>query len=123
MKQKIYYKHTDCGGIVYHSNFIDFCEMARSELFFSHGKSPTINGCHFALKNIKANFIKPAYLGDEVEITTKLTKIKSASMEVYHELFVGDTLIFTLSATLAFLCKDMKITRIPDETVNFLKQL
>ena len=56
MKIKIYYKHTDLGGIVYHSNYIDFCEMARSELFFKEGKSPMIGECHFAVKNIKCDF-------------------------------------------------------------------
>ena len=36
MKKRIYYNHTDAGGIVYHSNYITFCEQARSEIFFKH---------------------------------------------------------------------------------------
>jgi len=123
MKQKIYYKHTDMGGIVYHSNFIDFCEMARSEMFFEKGLSPMVDGCHFAVKNIEASFIKPAYLGDMVEIKTKIIKIKSASVELYHELFIKDTLIFSMKVTLVFLCKGMKITKIPKDTIEFFKSL
>jgi len=86
MKVKIYYKHTDLGGIVYHSNYIDFCEMARSELFFKRGKSPVIGGCHFAVKSLKCNFLAPAYLGDELEVKTEVRKIRSASVELFHKI-------------------------------------
>ncbi|EDP6863688.1 acyl-CoA thioesterase, partial [Campylobacter upsaliensis] len=34
MKMRIYYEDTDAGGVVYHSNYLKFCERARSELFF-----------------------------------------------------------------------------------------
>jgi len=123
MKIKIYYKHTDMGGIVYHSNYIDFCEMARSELFFERGKSPTINGCHFAVKSLKCNFLAPAYLGDELEVKTKVTKIKSASVELYHKIVKDEKIIFEAEVVLVFLCKGMKITKIDEETKEFFKSL
>ena len=34
MKLRVYYEDTDAGGVVYHSNYLNFCERARSELFF-----------------------------------------------------------------------------------------
>ncbi len=95
--------------------------MARSELFFKNGKSPVINGCHFAVKNMECDFIASATLGDELEVKTKVKKIKSASVELYHEIFKDDKLIFTMSVTLVFLCKDMKITKIDEETKEFFK--
>ena len=121
MKVTIYYKHTDLGGIVYHSNYIDFCEMARSELFFKSGKSPMINGCHFAVKSFNCNFIAPSTLGDELEIKTKVTKIKSASVLLHHDIYKDNKVIFTMDVTLVFLCKDLKITKIDDQTRNFFK--
>ena len=33
MKLRVYYEDTDAGGVVYHSNYLNFCERARSELF------------------------------------------------------------------------------------------
>ena len=122
-KVKIYYKHTDLGGIVYHSNYFDFCEMARSELFFSEGKSPVINGCHFAVKSINCNFIRPATLGDELEVKTKVKKIKSASVELHHDIYKSDKIIFNMDVTLVYLCKDMKITKIDKETKEFFEKL
>ena len=35
MKMRVYYDDTDAGGIVYHSNYLKFCERARSEYVFS----------------------------------------------------------------------------------------
>lgn len=34
MKIRVYYDDTDAGGVVYHANYLKFCERARSELFF-----------------------------------------------------------------------------------------
>ena len=123
MKIKIYYKHTDLGGIVYHSNYIDFCEMARSELFFKRGKSPVIGGCHFAVKSLKCDFLAPAYLGDELEVKTEVKKIKSASVELFHKIVKDNKTVFTAEVTLVFLCKGMKITKIDEETKEFFESL
>ncbi|MEN8727803.1 MAG: acyl-CoA thioesterase, partial [Sulfurovum sp.] len=42
MKIRVYYEDTDAGGIVYHTNYIKYCERARSEIFFQRGKKPTL---------------------------------------------------------------------------------
>lgn len=123
MKVRIYYKDTDMGGIVYHSNYLNFCEMARSELFFSHGKSPMIHHCHFAIKKINANYHKPAFLGDLLEVKTTLHKVKHTSVELSHEIYRADTLVFSMEVLLVFLCKDGKPHRIDDETKQFFMQL
>ena len=41
MKIRVYYEDTDAGGIVYHANYIKYCERARSELFFEKNMIPT----------------------------------------------------------------------------------
>jgi acyl-CoA thioester hydrolase len=122
MKIRIYYKHTDAGGIVYHSNYIDFCEMTRSELFFEAGMSPTINGCHFALKHISCDFISVARLGDLLEVSSQIRVLKNASFEIYHEIKREDRLIFTMEATLVFLCESGKIGKIPKAYREFFQQ-
>ena len=30
-KFRVYYEDTDCGGIVYHANYLKFCERARTD--------------------------------------------------------------------------------------------
>ena len=35
--QRVYYQHTYAGGVVYHGNYFDFMECARTELLQSLG--------------------------------------------------------------------------------------
>ena len=122
MKIRVYYKHTDAGGIVYHSNYIDFCEMTRSELFFKEEMSPTIDGCHFALKHIDCDFVSVSRLGDMLDISVEIKVLKNASFVIYHEIRREDTLIFTMEATLVFLCEDAKVRKIPKHYREFFQK-
>ncbi len=121
MKIRIYYEDTDAGGIVYHSRYLNFCERARSELFFKNNRSPHIGGCHFAIKNLNANFVKFAILGDMLEVKTEVKKIKNASVELLHDIVREDQLIFRMSVTLVFLCKDARIGKIPEDVKRFFE--
>ena len=80
MKMRVYYDDTDAGGIVYHSNYLKFCERARSEYVFSSLNSQPFNdGFCFVVRDIKAKFIKSAKLGDILDIKTKCVELKNAS--------------------------------------------
>lgn len=123
MKIRVYYKDTDCGGIVYHSRYLDFCEMTRSELFFSHGKSPTRDGCHFAIKKIEANYNAPARLGDLLEVKTSIKKIRHTSFALYHEIYRDETVLFTMDITLVNLCQDGKPHPIHPDDRRFFEEV
>ncbi|MGE4457522.1 MAG: hotdog domain-containing protein, partial [Arcobacteraceae bacterium] len=53
MQIRVYYEDTDTGGVVYHSNYLNFCERARSEAFFRLGMSPELSSGHFVAKRIE----------------------------------------------------------------------
>ncbi len=123
MKVRVYYKDTDCGGIVYHSRYLDFCEMARSELFFSQGKSPTRDGCHFAIRKVEADYLAPAKLGEMLEVHTTLKKIRHTSIALSHEIWRDETLLFTMDILLVNLCQDGKPHAIHEEDKRFFEEL
>ena len=79
MKIRVYYEDTDTGGVVYHSNYLNFCERARSEAFFRLGMSPELSSGHFVAKRIEADYIASAKLGDLLEVRTELLDMKGAS--------------------------------------------
>ena len=106
MKIRVYYEDTDTGGIVYHSNYINFCERARSEAFFSRGLTPDLDGSGFVAKKLEADFIKPAKLGDMLEVKTILLQMKSASFILKQTIFKDEIKIFELSITLAHINKE-----------------
>lgn len=120
MKIRIYYEDTDAGGVVYHSNYFKYCERARSEAFWQNGLDICSGRCGFVVKKILyANFIKPAVLGDLVQVTTKVTNYKKASFVTHHEISRNNKKIFETDILVAYLC-DKKPSRIPQKMLEFL---
>lgn len=87
MQMRIYYEDTDCGGIVYHANYLKFCERARSELFFARLEEPHDAEGSFVVRKIEARFFLPARLGDSIEVRTRLIESKAASLVLEQEVF------------------------------------
>lgn len=117
MKIQVYYEDTDCGGVVYHSNYLNFCERARSNLFFSKGLSPHNDTEFFVVKKIEADYIKPAKFGDVLDVTTSMVKKKGTSLIMEQNIYRGDEHLFKMLVTVVFL-RDMKPTRIPQELMS-----
>ncbi len=122
MKIRVYYEDTDLGGIVYHSKYLNFCERARSELFFGAGKSPVYNEYHFVVKKICATYHKPAYFGDIVEVKTKLEKLSRVSATLRQSIVRNGEILFEMDVTLVCL-KDNRPARIPDYFLELFQKL
>ncbi len=123
MKIRIFYEDTDAGGIVYHTNYIKYCERARSEIFFSKNIKP-LDGENsgFVVRKLEANFLGFAKLGDMVEVTTRVIKIKSASIILEQEIYKEDKNIFKMIILLAYV-KDEKAKAIPEILKDVLKKM
>lgn len=121
MKIRVYYEDTDAGGIVYHSKYLNFCERARSEIFFQQGKTPMENEFHFVVKNINANFISSAKLGDNLIVETKLKEMKKASLTMCQFIYKESDgkKIFEMDVNLVCL-KGIKISKIPNSFLQLL---
>ena len=122
MKTRIYYDDTDAGGVVYHANYLKFCERARSDLFFEQGKSPAVNGGHFVVRRLEAEYIKPAKLGDLIEVKNELLELKKASLILKQMNDKEDVLLFSMTSTLAYV-KEGKPSKIDEETKAYFESL
>jgi acyl-CoA thioester hydrolase len=118
MKIRIYYDDTDAGGIVYHANYLKFCERARSELFFAKGKTPAMDGGHFVVKHLEADYKKPAKLGDMIEVTHKIISMRNTSLKLKQTIWLEDTVIFEMTSVLVFV-KDGKPSKVDEQTKEF----
>jgi len=114
LKIRVYYEDTDCGNVVYYANYLKFCERARSELFFQKGLSPHNGDEFFVVKSVQADYIKSAIFGDLLDVKTQIIHKKSASLEMYQEIFRDNELLFKATFKLAFL-KNYKPSKIPKE--------
>lgn len=87
----MYYEDTDCGGIVYHTNYMKYCERARSELFFSRGMLPSRETCGFVVSAMEARFLGFARLGDMLEVHTQVLKVGRVQLTLRQQVYVLPT--------------------------------
>lgn len=113
---RVYYEDTDVGGVVYHSNYLNFCERARSEAFYEKGMTPILEGGHFVARRVVGDFFSSAKLGDMLEIKTELLKMKAASFLLKQTIFKEEEKIFELEILLAYISFEGKPQKIDKET-------
>ena len=114
MKIRVYYEDTDLGGIVYHTNYIKYCERARSEVFFSQGMMPhSGDKSGFVVRDMKASFLATSTLGDMLEVKTKVVKIKNSSIILLQEVWKEECKVFSMEIVLVYL-EDARPSRIPE---------
>jgi len=101
MKIRVYYEDTDAGGIVYHTRYINFCERARSEILFEHGLAPLDGQTGLVVRDLKATFHGSAVLGDMLDITTEVLKIKKVTMRLRQCVYRDEELLFEMEIYLA----------------------
>ena len=115
MKIRVYYEDTDAGGITYHTRYINFCERARSEVFFEQGMMPGEGSdSGFVVRNINADFLATSSLGDMLEVTSKILTQRSSSMILLQEIFREDTRVFSMEVTLVYI-ENGRPKRIPEK--------
>jgi len=115
MKIRVYYEDTDAGGIVYHTNYIKYCERARSEIFFEKNMMPTLGKDEgFVVRNIHANFIATSTLGDMLDVTTKIVALKNSSTILQQEVWKEENKLFSMEIVLVYINKG-KPCRIPEK--------
>ena len=117
---RVRYAETDQMGVVYHANYLAWCEVGRTELIRVRGRSyAEIErlGVGLAVSDASLRFHAPARYDDLVRITTTLTDIRSRSMTFEYLIsHVGrGTKLVTASTTLIGLDRDGRIARLPQE--------
>lgn len=123
MQIQVYYEDTDAGGVVYHSNYLNFCERARSDAFFKKGLSPVLEGGHFVARKVVADYIMSAKLGDLLEVKTSLLKMGGASFILLQSIYKEDKKIFELEVTLAYITFEGRPQKIDTYTKELILSL
>lgn len=114
MKIRVYYEDTDAGGIVYHTNYIKYCERARSEIFFEKGMKPSLSDSSgFVVRDIKASFLATSTLGDSLEVTSKILALKRSSLVLLQEVWKEELKVFSMEVILVYV-NEGKPCRIPE---------
>lgn len=119
MKIKIYYHHTDCGGVVYYANYLNFLEEARTEFMAEKGVMVwdlVKKGTLFVVARQEIDYKYPAVYGDILDIDTRITDISGVRVNFEYEIKNQDKRLLTKAKTiLVCVDKSLKPQAIPED--------
>ncbi len=83
---RVIYADTDAGGVVYHANYLNFAERARTEMLRAVGIVPQKlydeDGTLFVVRSAEIDYRGPARLDDALEVRSRVIKFGGASLEI-----------------------------------------
>ncbi len=89
MRVRIYYHHTDCGGVVYYANYLKFLEEARTEFLEEKGvhiKDLCGRGILFVVARQEIDYKAPAFYGDTLDVKAKLSGHSNVRLEFEQDI-------------------------------------
>ncbi len=115
---RVRYAETDQMGVVYHSNYLIWCEVGRTELIRRYGRSYAeieALGVGLAVSDASLRFHGPARYDDLIRISTTLTEIRSRSMTFAYLISHAErgTKLVSATTTLIGLDRDGRVARLP----------
>ena len=94
---RVYFQDTDAGGVVYHANYLNFMERARTEWLRTYGYSNAglmkEFGVVFVVRSLKLDYLKPALLDDLLEVTAQIKEIGRSRLNLLQSVLRGDELL------------------------------
>ena len=124
--ERVYYEDTDAGGVVYHSNYLNFMERCRCEWLDSMGfdvaKMQQDDNVMFVVRHAELTFDAPAKLFDKLTVTARALHVGKVKLTVEQKIYNNQRLLCTGVITLAALgASSFKLTRIPEMLINAIQ--
>lgn len=120
---RVYTEDTDCYGIVYYSNYLNFAERGRTEALREVGGDLVAlqdGGMRLVIRSCLLNCLAPARLNDVLEVRTHFKKPGRAKLEVSQVIVREDQSIATLEVVLACINPEGKPIRLDAEFARTL---
>ncbi|MCP4922785.1 MAG: tol-pal system-associated acyl-CoA thioesterase [bacterium] len=124
---QVYFEDTDAAGVVYHSNYLNFLERARTEtlkiLGWNHSQAFNEGSPFFMIRKISVDYLRPAKLDDALDIRTSLIEIRGARIELDQSIWRGETCLLTAKVQLACVRQNGQVCRVPQAMKMCLERL
>ena len=126
MPVTVYWENTDMGGIVYHSQYLNFAERARCEWIKQKsgiGQIDYMNQTNagFVVKLAEIDFIAPARLDDVLMVSCTVTRMGRTSFDLQQDIWRQADNQPIASITLKMVTVDtetLKPVKVPAELVQ-----
>jgi len=120
---RIYYEDTDFSGVVYHANYLRYCERGRSDFLrligvehhkLYEGERPEQRR-GFAVTHMTTDFALPARIDDVIEVRTRFLSVSGARFELAQDIYRGSDRLFGAVLTAAVIDGNGRAKRLPRE--------
>lgn len=116
---RVRYAETDQMGVVYHANYLVWCEIGRTDYIRAMGRSYAElerDGVTLAVSDATIRFSGSARYDDPVEVHTHLESLQSRGMRFAYRVVHGDTgrTLVTATTSLISLDADGRPARLPE---------
>ena len=102
---RVYYQHTDAGGMVFHANYLSFMECARTELLqslgFDLGELARRDHVLFVVHSAQIAYHRPALLNDALAVTAQVKRVGQARLVFDQTVMRGEEVLASAELTLA----------------------
>jgi acyl-CoA thioester hydrolase len=119
---RVHIEDVDFAGVVYHSNYLNYMERARSEWAEQMGMGIDWQREHriyFPVHSANIVYVKPARLHEKVEVVTSIKEVRQASI-VYDQYLrlagTSDKILCKAEIKIACVSEDMRPRPIPEIT-------
>lgn len=117
---RVYHEDTDFTGLVYHANYLKFCERARSDFVRLSGISQTglFGGdaarepSAFVVRHMEVDYLKPARMDDVLEVVTRVAALGGATMTLMQEVKREGTVLCRVRVKIVLLGQSGKVQRL-----------
>ena len=117
---RVYHEDTDFTGLVYHANYLKFCERGRSDFVRLSGISQTnlFDGdgkkepAAFVVRHMDVDFLKPARMDDVLEIITSVDELGGATMTLLQEVTRDGMVLARLRVKIVLVGQTGKVMRL-----------
>ncbi|MFU8877045.1 MAG: tol-pal system-associated acyl-CoA thioesterase [Wenzhouxiangellaceae bacterium] len=125
-RYRVYWEHTDAGGVVYHARYLNFLERARSDWLAAIGVNQTglrkKDGLIFVVTRMEIDFRKPARLEDELEVSVSVQACGRARMDFAQRIMRdGEVLIDAVVHAACIDAERFKPARIPSQLADTIR--
>jgi acyl-CoA thioester hydrolase len=123
---RVRYAETDQMQVVYHSNYLIWCEIGRTEFIRALGTPYSeLESQNVTLAVVEASlrFHAPARYDNLIRVTTRITEVRSRTLTFDYVITNAETgeRFVTASTKLASLTRDSRLTPIPPSLRTLLE--
>lgn len=115
---RVRYCETDAMGVLHHGNYINYFELARTELFRAQGgdyRNMEERGFYFVIVKVEVEYKRPARFDDELRIRARVVKLSAAKLEHEYEVYRGTEFLTRGRTVLACVDREGRVQRITHE--------